>query len=428
MYRIVLILCLFLLSGCKKDAEDFIIKIQIQLPYEGQIVELGDTIRVKARIVSPGLIDEVRVFLSKETNIPVGDLLFIYPEADSCDIKVDYIVDGNIEEGGQFKLQVNALSGGIVKTYYNTIQLDIPGRKIERVWAITSGEGGKIFLNVLDSLGGMVSIKELSGDYSGSYLNSRDKIIGISERYKNGLRNYNIEDGSLLWDLPSTLGPVSLFINTIYFKWPFIYVGLPFYKNVNAYASNGTLSMSFGLSEFYIPDVFVHTGSYFVLNEKRPGLTAQKLRSYYDPGGGIANELIHSISIQSIIPYDKKTIMVIGQQNGISVMKRYSIESNLLLKEFILPVDSINLALNIGDKKVLIAHPAGIGIVSTEDGAYNDWVMEKGIRYLEWSESDALVIGATDQKVFMYSFPQGEVLSSSLTSDTIKNILLEFNR
>ncbi|NLF42843.1 MAG: hypothetical protein GX587_09120, partial [Bacteroidales bacterium] len=168
MYRIVLILCLFLLSGCKKDAEDFIIKIQIQLPYEGQVVELGDTIKVKARIVSHGLIDEVRVFLSKETNVPLGNLVLIYPETDSCDIQVDYIIDGNIEKSGQYKLQVNALSGGIVKTYYNIVQLDVPVRKIERVCVITSGAGGKIFLNVLDSLGGMVSIMELSGDYSGS--------------------------------------------------------------------------------------------------------------------------------------------------------------------------------------------------------------------------------------------------------------------
>ncbi len=428
MYRIVLILCLFLLSGCKKDAEDFIIKIQIQLPYEGQVVELGDTIKVKARIVSHGLIDEVRVFLSKETNVPLGNLVLIYPETDSCDIQVDYIIDGNIEKSGQYKLQVNALSGGIVKTYYNIVQLDVPVRKIERVCVITSGAGGKIFLNVLDSLGGMVSIMELSGDYSGSYLNSRDKIIGISERYTNGLRNYSIEDGSLLWDLPSTLGPVSPFINTIYFKWPFIYVGLPFYKCVNAYTSNGTLSMSFELSDFYVPDIFVHTGSYFVLNEKRPGLMEQKLRSYYDPGGGIANELIHGISIQSIIPYDKKTLTIVGQQNGINVMKRYSIESNLFLEEFTLPVDSIRKVLKIEGEKALVAHSEGIGVVNTEDGAYYDWVIEKGIRYLEWSESDALVVGATYHNVFMYSYPQGEVLSSSLTTDTIKNILLEFNR
>jgi len=428
MYRFVFILCLFLIIGCKKDAEDFIIKIQIQLPYEGQIVELGDTIKVKARIVSPEAIDEVRVFLSKETNIPLGYLAFIYPESDSCDILIDYIVDGDIEESGQYKLQVNALSGGIVKTHYNAIQLDVPVRKIEKIWVITSGEGGKILLNTLDSFGGMDLIMELPGNYSGSYLNSQHKIIGISDRYTYGLRNYSIEDGSLIWDLPSTLGPVNPFINTIYFKWPFIYVGLPFYKCINAYASNGTLSKSFELTEFYVPDVFVHTGSYFVLNEKRPGLIQQKLRSYYDPGGGIANELIHGISIKTLIPYDKKTLSIIGHQNGISVMKRYSIESNLILNEFILPVDSIKMALKVGDEEALIAHSAGIGIVNLKDGLYHDWVVTRGIRFIEWGESDALVVGATNHKVFIYSYPQGEVLSNSLTTDTINNILLEFNR
>jgi len=427
---IVFILLIFavFVTSCGKAEEDVFITIEINSPYSNAYFHDGDTIELKAKILASAPLSEIKVFISKETNVPLSEVLILKAQTSEYDLNLIYIIAGDLTESGTYKLQVNAVAGKYTKTSWVLVRIEVPKPYLKRIWVLTAEAGNLIGVNNWVPNEAFFNRWSVTGEYSGAFVSSKSQLIGVSTNYSEGLRTYNTLSGLPVWQLPSTVNIQTRFISGLYFKEPYLFLSMPAYQSIRQYSKDGMPIASFPLHESHIPGVIFQHESWLMFNEARPGQHQKRLKTCFYPGGAVANEYLHQMEEVFLAAFDPKSICIFGKNEQEVKVLRYFPETNESGLEKVLTLAKIYSVLPVSDSEVLVAHSQGIGRYNLKTRDWISWVTGVEIKLLALDKNESLVYAATSTSLHVFAYPQGQQLALFDTQKELLNVLLEFNR
>lgn len=417
-----------IVTFCGKVEDDVFITIEINAPHSNALFLYGDTLELKAKVKASVPLTEIKVFISKETNVPLSEVLIVNAQDSEFDLNVIYALVGDLTESGTYKLQVNAVAGKYTKTSWVLVRIEVPEPYLKRIWVLTAESNNQIGVYNWIPNESFFNRWNMTGYYSGAFVSSKSQLIGIATRYSEGLRTYNTFSGLPAWEVPSTVNVQTEFISTLYFQEPCLFLGLPVYQSIRQYTKDAMPSGSYPLSEQHIPGVILQHEFWLFFNEMRPGLNQKRIRTCFYPGGAIANEYLHQMEHVFMFPFDKKSLGVIAKNGQQVQVWRYFPETNGMELEKALPISQVNAVLVVSDSEVLLAYAQGIGRYNFKTREWNSWVVSEECRLLAWDKNERLIYAAGSTSLHVFAYPQGQQLANYDTQKQVLNILLEFNR
>ena len=217
LLMLVLILQLIQLSSCKKETDNQHPVITYISPYELQKFDVLDNIHIKANISDDKAIESVRIGLVNKEFVSVLPSVFVYPNSINYQLDIDYPIDDQYLETGEYYVQLRAEDGTNFKNQYQLVFISGIQREFEKVIVLTQGNFNEIRISEIDKTDNFSFLFDIYGDYSGSETNSRYQQLYIAGKDLININTYNLHSQEIAW-LKETFPPVPMHNdNCLYF-------------------------------------------------------------------------------------------------------------------------------------------------------------------------------------------------------------------
>lgn len=318
---LALILQLFLISSCKKVADTQLPVISYISPYELEEFNVLDNIPIKADITDDNIIESLKVGLVDSDLISVAPSIYIYPNSSSYKLDIQYSINGQYLETGEYYIHIRAEDGTNFKNQYQLIKINGIPLEFEKVIVVSKGNFNEINISEIDKADNMKYLFDFAGDYSGSEINSRYQQLYITGRSSINLNSYDLFTQELDW-MKETFPPLPMHSNGCLYFQDELYIS--FNTNyIYGYRHNGSQVFNATVENDKTPSRLAKFNDLLLvdLQSKTGGITY--IASYYLATGAQKQRLATNYKVVDFFEIDNNNVLIAGNSLEEGILNLY---------------------------------------------------------------------------------------------------------
>ena len=184
--------------GCKKDKDAQAPIVKIISPNENQNFMVGDTIQLNFEITDETKIESVNISIVDENQIPILPTSLLLNISNGSKLNEPIPIDNTAIASGNYFISIRVSDGKNEQTYFRKIYINELPLKRKAVFFI-SENSGQFQVNKIDSAFAIQFAYPLSGDFIGSVIDSKNKLLVTAGEFTGKLQSANTQSYSVNW-------------------------------------------------------------------------------------------------------------------------------------------------------------------------------------------------------------------------------------
>jgi hypothetical protein len=418
---------IFLFASCHKNADADYPTVRFIAPAGIQTFNVFDTIKVQGFVSDKQTLTVVSVCLENSASVVVLPAVSIPIGSNDFNFSCSYILNDQQLASGVYYLTLMASNGVNTSYTYQQINVDAAPTKRTGIYALTR-QGGNTKIWNIDSNFHVLSGALITGNYSGSDINSAYQQLYVSASDSGNAIALSMPSGSIAWSQTGTYSPIPYFTG-IYSYGNAAY--LAYYNGIIKYInSQGNLQQQFTIASGYYPIHLLAYNNYLFVEEKNIASSNEQIGVYYQQNAiGFGQNNLPG-PIVAMYGADVQDIFVFGNQTGGSVyLLLYNFITGLFNAPVNLPAANVLSAAQISSASYLVGLDNGTIYYYTYNPV-NFIPCTSGINasHIVYDNADNEVIASSGKKVCEYAFNTGTLIRSVTLPDSVLNVLVLYNK
>ncbi|MDD3877647.1 MAG: hypothetical protein PHT69_13585 [Bacteroidales bacterium] len=431
-FRTCIYLLLFLIGllySCKKENEITFPVIVVEQPIANQVFTVLDTIVVKATVNHDKVLESVSVAVLNNEMILITPRFMMYPQGNNYTINTSIIVDDIEAPSGNYYLHIKASDGKEITNSYTRIYLHEAPRIFGGAIVITKSPAQFLNINHIDNNLQYSSVGNLSSDFGFAVYEPVEKHLYISGKFNRYLYCYNFKDSTLKWQTQVSGTPPAPFFNDMALFKKKVYVAI---KNqaILAYDANGSLTSMINTATDLFPDkIFFHNDLIITSQLLLSGMNSF-LVVYFQVSGATAQTLQTSLYPVAFFAKDENNIFVFANDlNGNAELRLYDSENNSIWEPYNLPIGSICKVEEIDNNNFLIAYSDRVYKYTYSYNSLTVFIDDIQVESLKYDVlNQGIWVATKDKRIVVYNYPFGLLQNQVTLNDSIKELILVYNK
>jgi hypothetical protein len=425
-------LFIILLFKCKKDDDTPISQIIIHAPIANTPFEVFDTVKILLMVESSLTEVSLRISLLNQNYTPVSNFnpLVISNFKTGVETSLNFLLDSYYLESNNYYLYAKVTDATGDAKAYRGIYIEGIAREFEGFFVVGEFSDTQTKLEKLDTDFTSLDIFNFQGNYAGSDLNCRNKLIFLAGRNSGNLLALNSDSLSLEWEVPIVPNPVQPYFTFTKLIDKVLYAGY-YNGEVNGYNFAGNSVFSSQANGQTFPNLVCLTGNIFVVSStSRSNVFEHWLETFFMPSGTFNSKIKLSVTPVHIKPLDDGNVLVFGNdENENLAVKLFDPVTGLVTdpyQPFQLPNELLTCATSTNQNLTLLGLESGIYLYDYQN---NLSLVTNSIspQILKWEDLGQTIWAVDGQEVFVFS-TDGQQLSQYIYTHPILNLLLHYNK
>ena len=425
-------LFIILLYKCKKDDDAPISQISILAPFANTSYEVFDTVKIKLLVESSQAEVSLGISLLNQNYTPVSNLnaLAISNFKTGVETSLNFLLDSYYLESNNYYLYAKVTDAtGDVKAY-RRIYIEGAAREFEGFFVVSEFSDMQTRLEKLDADFTSLGMFNFQGNYAGSALNCRKKLIFLAGRNFGNLLALNSDSLSLEWEVPIIPNPVQPYFTFLQQTEQLLFTG--FYSGeVNGYDPSGRIIFSSQANGQTFPNDICNAGDILVVASiTRSNLLENWLETYFITSGafnGKAKLLIKPVKLNAL--NDGIVLMFGNDENENLSVKLFDPVTGLIAdpyQPFQLPDELLTCATSVNQNLTLLGLESGIYLYDYQN-SLSLVTNSVSPQILEWEDLGQTIWAVDGSEIFVFS-SDGQQLLQHIYTHPILNLLLHYNK
>lgn len=432
VYRYIFVFLIGLIS-CKKDRDKNPPVVRIDKPLQNSTVQAGTLLRVTGFVSDDKKLESVTIkVLSIDGHTQIADPVTV--PVTSNEMSIDRTLSiGDIHTlQGTYQVILEAYDGyHREKEYVDIIVNEIPRVFRKLVIVRKSGTG-----YTLDSLAGGSFNTFLSRpeDFSAAAISNYHQLLYVAARKNGNLQASNLGPAAVGWslsaDIPATCNP--LFFTSTYdvtsrVLWQSM-AGSSF-NTLRSISVSGSIQKTMIMQPGHYAASLLVNGDQMVVGENPQATGGSSLLSYYSIGGlGLLSSTIMPFKAVKIFRLSDHELVIFGNNGSQGEMRVYDKNTNGFWEQVNIPVGKIYDAVQLNSNDYLVSHSTGL--IRFEHDHSNMITVGPGhqVQVLQLDTYNGALYGAEGNQLKMFNPFTGTEMSSVTAADSIRAILLHYNK
>src|ERR1035438_822920 len=202
MVLLAITIAITLIYSCKKQTTSAPV-IAITSPYSGQIVEVGQAIKVVATINYSSSLQFVKLSLINTDYIAVDATESIAITASPMNINTTYTITNTNLLSGNYYLQLMAYDGTNLTSGYAEISLHVAPAYTKAIYVITSSNNVNTMVWKVDSANAISPVIALAGNFSNAAVSSADQCLYTTGIYTGNFNCISLNTNAISFSVSS---------------------------------------------------------------------------------------------------------------------------------------------------------------------------------------------------------------------------------
>jgi hypothetical protein len=384
-------------------------------------------IHVKVDASDDKNIESITISIQNSSGVNVVSSFKTYPATASANISHTFHINDIHIPTGSYSIRVEAFDGTNSKTAFREIYLNEVQRALKRIM-ITRFDGISVYIDSL-ATNQFINFFNTPGDYSSAAISSWWQQIYLQGIFNSPLTAYQAEDMSPLWSVPAQPnGTLPYFNSLTYLSSSHYLYSSNGYGFLKAYNKTGITVENIFSPGGRLPFCATELGSY-IITEHRDNVTGNHLLGVHNKGSGT---LMQTFPVTFIwVKLESRgtdQIVLAGNNGNQGELRVYSVSAGNMFEPVNIPPGKVYDMVKIDNDNYLISHESGIlKYTYTNSNLVNITTGNKA-QCLNYDETLGLVLAAEGNTLSGYNPFTGAGSFSYTASDSIRNILLLFNK
>jgi hypothetical protein len=429
---LLMLFIVFLISTCKKDNPVPPPEINVLLPLTNAQYNVYDTVKIKLIIDSEQPEVSLKISLLKANYSPASPINpLVFPNFKTgTETTLDFLLDDEYLESDNYSLHFKATDHSGSTTVYRSIYIEGIQRQFEGIFIVSELSTTQTGIEKLGTNFTGHGIKIMTGNYAGSAVNSRNKLVYVAGRNSGNLIAMDTDSLTKKWEVPIIPNPVQPYFTCLEQIDQVLYVG--FYSGeVNGYNPSGNLIFSTQADGLTFPVRVCIAGNTLVVSStSKSNLFEDWLETFFLISGASNSKtklLIKPVYLKTL--GDEEVLVFGNADNSKAGTKLFDPETGLVTdpyQPFALPDELLICAAGINQNLTLLSLESGIYLY--DDQSSISLVAESiSPQILRWEEISQTIMAADAEEIFVLS-ANGQLISEHNYPEPILNLLIHYNK
>ncbi len=389
---------------------------------------VGDTIAVSANISDDKEITSITVRLLNSSYISVGNDYTIPVSTANYSLNIQFIIDNLNLSSGSYLVAVIASDGHSETNAFVTIYLNELQKERKGIYVMSASNSLSFNVSKLDSSNNLIQVINVTGDYSGSAIYSRNHELFTTGKIGGSFNSFNLNDNSLLWSKPPGSFPLPTF-QSLFLRDDLIYVSY-YDGNIKAYDKNGSIKYTVQQQGFFRPDVIYKNDQYLFSEIYYPGTGLNKIASFYLVTGIENQEHAIDIDLKNIYTLDQNRLLLFGNDllSGQGKIETYTISGNGTSMLHLIPTGNLNRVVQIDNNHYFISHSDGIYLYDYTLNSLTPFVSGFHAYSLEYEDLYQELFACSGNQVHVYNSATGSFEYDVASADSVMDVQILYNK
>ncbi|MEI7596397.1 MAG: DUF4625 domain-containing protein [Bacteroidota bacterium] len=419
----IVVLAIFIFS-CKKEENQKPL-ISISLPIKNTYFSYGDTIPIKASVSDDSEIKSVEIKLYDANNVSMLATIQIDVNAKEIDINRYLVIDNKDIESGEYFVRVSATDNeGESNSALQPVYINEMVRKFSNFIFFCKASSGYNVVSVNNNQTQNI-LKNLSNEYSYSYVSSKNELILYSGSFLSDLFAINSTNALVKWSVLNKGSSIMPYFSGIYTNEYETYVSL-YSGAVQEYSRYGGILRTFDVGNMYWPMQVLKHDNHLVVTTSYKSGTSYSLNVFNFVTTNLTQSMPMSEKPVKVIPRNANELLLFANQGNQGVLNIYKYDENNCWQPHTLSGKFID-AVKIDENNYIIS-------TSDEVSWYNylnNSITPFGPAFankIAYEDISGQVVFVKDNIVQMYSYPNNQKISEFAVADSIESFYLMYNR
>jgi len=330
---------------------------------------------------------------------------------------------------GNYFLNIKASDGALLTNSYIRLYLHEAARVFKHAVIITKAPAQYLSMNVYDNNLQADFKGNISSDFGYAAYEPIDKLLYVSGKYQRYLYCYDLENNLLKWQTQVSGSQPNIFFNDMALFGKKVYVSLR-NQAIVAYNDGGQMAAMIQSEDGFYPDKMLFHDNLIITSQRLFSSQNGFIVVYYQSSGAMAQFLQTGLHPVRFFARDTYHIFVFANSpTGQAELRIYDLASNNTWQPYSLPPGRIIAVEKISNNNFLIAYTNRIYNYSYSPSSlttFVDNIQTESMRYETGSQ--LLWVGTKDKKIGLYNYPFGTLINETILTDSIKDIVLIYNK
>lgn len=414
-------------NGCKKEEDTSNAPVvNISQPINGEIFEIGDTLKVLAVISHDRIISRVSFSVVDMTQKPVISGKSLKVDNNTFTLNSSLKIDNRYLEESKYFLLIKVEDDKDLYNFWQEIQIRPLDRFVDKLLIVN---GSEISFQLTQINGGEepVTIHEINYHYLKGFADTRYSRFYASSNEPSILSAIDLQTSDVLWDLnlPNSVG--TPFIQKFSAIDGRISIGTS-EGFIESYNHQGQMELKAKVDGIGLFTEILNYGSFVITSFKQYNSNLSTLYVFNFPAGTVFFSTQISGDVKGILPFGEEEVVVVMENT---------------------PTESKSMILNLPQKQLSLLHQMSISPIDAIKGNYNDLFVQSGdtiywykpqigsvvpyitnqeVSTLAYDEIDSRLYVGSTQKVLVYQLPYSSISETFQFINPIKEINLLYNK
>ena len=427
-YTYYLLFFLLLMMSCKKEKDEEYPSITITSPSAQSSYDVFESVNIKATITDNRNIEKITVRIVDNNGLSAAAPKTLTPGGTSYNLDINLLLNDIYTPTGQYLVKVTVSDGTNEKTVFLEIHINEVPKQLKKIIIVRTPAAGIIELDSLDG-NNFTNFYTTASDYLASDISSYLQTIYLCGKFTGDMKAIDANNFYLNYSVPvGNNGSLPYFNNMHYSdisKLNFVSFGLGY---LNGYNKNGTIAQNFNFTAPFIPGKMLETQQHIFCEQINTTGGNHKLSMHYKTSGTVEQSASTNIRWNNILEKDINTLVLAGNVALQGEIRIYNLSSNSFFEPVNIPSGTIYDMVQADANTYLIAHASGILKYTYSNSSLVNLTTGNKAQKLTWHAPGNLLFSAEGNILKTWDINSGFSLSNYTTSDSIKNILLHYNK
>jgi len=323
---LLLIIIFLVVSSCHEETDTQIPDITIISPFEGQSFFVPDTVQVEAETSNNLVLTNLSVGLVNDQFVSVLPTVYLFPDNATYHVCLSYPVSDPKIESGDYYLYIRAEDESGFKNKYQKIYINGIPKVLEKIIVLSQEENGIIGVNEIDPGYNVLPMFEVSGDFTSSEIDSKNRQLYIAGISIININAYNLDTHELEWK-KEPLPPLPLHTSNCLCFEENLYASCASYF-IYGYRYNGVLLFNTTIEENKLPSRIMKYGDFLLadLQSKTGGFSY--LATYYLVSGVEKQHMTTNYKVVDFHNAGENQVLVVANNNEDGTISIYNPNNN----------------------------------------------------------------------------------------------------
>ncbi len=428
--KILIVLSLFVIYySCKKEDNGIYPEVDIKKPTENQVFNVFDSVHIVASILHQKQLKNVSVAILRESMVPALQRFHFTPTGHSFELDTYIFLDDIELKTGTYYVNVRASDGINHTNAFKKIAIYEAPKTLEGAIIICKNTSHHIRLVKVDETLTPKTLLDIQTDFGYAGYEPISKRLLISGKYQSTLFCYDREKEEIIWQAQVPGAPPASYFQHLIMHNKTAYIALR-NQAIIAYNTNGTLVYNLPTQNNMYPQHLLIKDNFLITSQASLSLIDTYIVIYYLSSNAFAQQLKTNLTPVALFSKDAGNFFFFANNlSGYARMLIYEIQSNNVWQPYALPQQKLKDALQIDSKTYLLAFENSVHRYTYQPNGMTLFVDNiKAVSMAYDQVNNQVWVATNDKMVNVYNYPFGNLVHQIQLTDSIKDIVLLFNK